>query len=236
MHDLIGERVYHRIGHLPGSRVGPGDHTLGDGPARAFCDPAAWQGSQEHIIITEKLDGTCVSVVRDGDEIIPALRSGHRADTSPYAMHQEFDKYVNKNWSTFIMLLDKGERIVGEWMAQAHGIRYNRLTDFFFAFDIRRDREWISYEVLKQRCEYVGISVVPLLYYGPQLAVEYVQRLTNRSAFRNKRPAEGVVLRREMHGRLMDMAQYVRSDHVAGLYLPGTENAVVSEPVWHTIV
>lgn len=235
LHHLLGEKVYHHIGHLPSSRVGPGDHTVDPGTARMFTDIVAWKGVQEHITIQEKLDGSCVSVIRNGEEIIPALRSGHRAETSPWEQHHRFAAYVSARWAAFRSLLRPNERVVGEWMAQAHGIRYGQLTDLFYVFDIRSDGVWLPALDVKRRCDQWNIETVPLLYYGPPLALEHIKRLTNRSAFRSKGCAEGAVLRREFNGRCVDIAKYVRQDHCPGIYIPGTENAVTSEPVWHVV-
>lgn len=233
VHDIIGEKPYHSIGHLPGSRVGPGDHKMQEGQARCFLE---LQDYRERIAVTEKLDGTCVSVIRQGYEMLAVQRNGHLCSESPYEMHHKFAEYVKQHETSFSLVLsDDGDRIVGEWVAQAHGIVYDNLPDMFFAFDLKEAGEWLDTLTMRRKVEGWGISTVPLIHYGMPLASEYWSKLTKRSAFRKKGPAEGLVFRRELDGQRIDIAKWVRADHTPGKFLPGTDRAITDTPVWNTL-
>src|SRR5438067_10124703 len=119
----LGMKSYGSIGHLPGSRRGPGDHGVNPGQARICCERA--RDRYDRIIVTEKLDGSNVGVARIGDEIVPLVRAGYRATTSRFEQHHLFAAWVRNRWELFAGLLTEGGRFCGEWLAQAHGTRYD---------------------------------------------------------------------------------------------------------------
>jgi hypothetical protein len=72
---------------------------------------------------------------RVGGELIPLGRAGYTAISSPYEMHHMFHQWAMGNKNRF-GFLKEGERVVGEWLAQAHGTKYDLWHDPFVAFDI----------------------------------------------------------------------------------------------------
>jgi len=88
----LGIRAYGHIPHLPGSRLGPGDHKVHEGQARIATEKA--RDRHDRIIVQEKLDGSCVSVAKINGEIVPLGRAGYRAVSSPYEMHIRFATWV----------------------------------------------------------------------------------------------------------------------------------------------
>lgn len=56
---LIGGKGYGSIGHLSGSRLGPSDSTIHFGQERILTEKA--RDKHDRIIVTEKLDGSCVA-------------------------------------------------------------------------------------------------------------------------------------------------------------------------------
>src|SRR5438552_14984978 len=115
----LGGRAYGHIPHLPGSRMGPGDHHCHQGQAQ-ICTTRA-RDRYDLIIVQEKLDGSCVSVARIEGTIVPLTRAGYRAETSLYKQHHLFAHWVYENADRFLSILAEGERLCGEWLAQAHG-------------------------------------------------------------------------------------------------------------------
>ena len=73
----MSDKVYHRIPHLPGSRVGRSDRTAAPTLA-GWCTVEARPGDE--VIVQEKLDGSCVAVARRQGELIALGREGRRAD------------------------------------------------------------------------------------------------------------------------------------------------------------
>jgi hypothetical protein len=130
----LRRKAYGSIGHLPNSRMGPGDHAVPEGMA-SICTERK-RDKHDRIIVQEKLDGSCCAVANVEGEIIPLGRAGWPAASSPYLQHRHFHDWAVERRTLFAAIIKPGERIVGEWLAQAHGTRYQLPYDPFVVFDI----------------------------------------------------------------------------------------------------
>lgn len=224
----LGQKAYGHIAHLPGSRMGPGDHKCHEGQARIATERA--RDRHDAIWVQEKLDGSCVSVARVGGELIPLSRAGYRAVTSPYFQHILWDGWVRDNYARFDALLDEGERVVGEWLAQAHGTRYDLSErDPFVAFDIMRGGDRLPYLEADLRLAR-WFRTPPLLVQGPASIETAMEHLGTFGKYGALDPVEGAVWRVERKGRVDFLAKYVRPDKVDGCYL---DSVTGQDPVWN---
>jgi hypothetical protein len=225
----LGIKAYGSIPHLPGSRMGPGEHTIEVGQSRI----AQYKVRDKHdrVYVQEKLDGSCVAVARVNGEIIPLGRAGYRAITSKYKMHIMFHNWVMENYERFDALLGEGERVVGEWLAQAHGTRYD-LTgrDPFVAFDIMTGVERVPVRDLSVRLEAVGLTSPYLIASGPTTIEYAMTALGEFGHYGALDPVEGAVWRIERKDKVDFLAKYVRPDKVDGSYL---DSVTGDEPVWN---
>ena len=215
---------------MPDSRLGPGDHHCSPGQA----DIATLRARDRHdvVIVQEKLDGSNVAVAKVGGLLLPLTRAGYHANTSPYAQHHRFAAWVHARWQQFDALLGEGERVCGEWLAQAHGTRYNlgfRLP--FVAFDIMRDQERASFSECSARCEAVDLPLPPLLSMGEPLSVERALSILGEGGFYGAIDAvEGAVWRVERGGKIDFLVKYVRPEKKDGAYL---ESITGEPPIWN---
>jgi ATP-dependent RNA circularization protein (DNA/RNA ligase family) len=108
----LGQKAYGSIPHLPYSRLGTGDHHIDQG--QALIATKKPRDRNDLIIVQEKLDGSNCSVAKVKGQILALGRSGHLAETSPYAQHQLFAKWVKANEERFDKLLNENERVAGE--------------------------------------------------------------------------------------------------------------------------
>ena len=92
------------------------------------------------IIVTEKLDGSNVCVVRVKGALVPLGRAGYPAISSKYEQHRLFANWVYERLNRFEFLAE-GERLCGEWLCQAHGTRYELKHEPFVVFDLMRISE-----------------------------------------------------------------------------------------------
>ena len=185
----LGQKAYGSIGHLPDSRLGPGDHRITDGQA-AICLHRP-RDRKDRIIVQEKLDGSCVALARIGDEIIALGRSGYAAASSPYEQHQLFAAWARTEpiATALLACLNDGERLVGEWLAQAHGTRYD-LTgrDPFVAFDLMTGHVRLPYDAFRDRVQSCALTIAPLLSDGPPIGIQdALDRLGTPRAIRRHR-------------------------------------------------
>jgi len=224
----LGRKSCGSIGHLPNSRLGPSDSCVTEGQAK-ICTVKA-RDKHDTIIVQEKLDGSNVGVALLNGEIIPLSRAGYHARTSPFEQHHLFADWVAKHENRFRSVLMEGERICGEWLAQAHGTIYSLGSQYepFAAFDIMRGANRITFNELQDRVFDV-FDMPALLNWGEPVSVEYALRQHQGYGVPCDE-IEGVVYRVERQGKVDFLAKYVRPDKVDGKYL---ESVTGQSNVWN---
>ena len=226
----LGRKCYGSIGHLPASRLGPGDHRINDGQARILT--VKTRDRHDRVIVCEKLDGSNVAVANVGGTILALGRSGYLAQTSSYEQHQLFAAWVRDNSDRF-SFLKEGERVCGEWLAQAHGTRYRLTHDPFVAFDIMCEDQRALFEEISPRLTEAGLAMPKLLFMGQgqSFAVAEAMKKLGKFGFHGAlEPAEGAVWRVERMGKVDFLGKYVRPDKADGRYLPELSG---TEAVWN---
>lgn len=225
----LGRRAYGSIGHLPQSRMGPGDHSVHAGQGEICLTKT--RDKHDLVIVQEKLDGSCVSVAKVNGVLHALGRAGWPAVSSPYLQHRMFANWVMANHDRFDRLLQDGERIVGEWLAQAHGTRYNLPHEPFVAFDLMRNDQRETYHIFLERignrftiprqlhCDFAAYPLGVML-----------EAIDDRSHHGALDPIEGAVWRIERKGKVDFLAKYVRPEKIDGAYLPELSGL---EPVWN---
>lgn len=226
----LGSKAYGSIPHLPGSRTGPADRTITEGQARICTERK--RDDRDRVIVQEKLDGSCCAVARIGDEVLPLTRAGYYAGDSPYLQHWLFAAWVALNRDRFAFLAD-GERVVGEWLAQAHGTFYNLPHEPFVVFDIMRGSERRPFQEVFKRVGPAGLTMPQLIgVNGPYPVEDALHRLDPR-IHGTVDKIEGVVYRVERAGKVDFLAKYVRPDKEDGKYLPEISHQSELWNLWH---
>lgn len=225
----LGRKAYGSIPHLPASRLGPGDHMVHDGQYQLCC--VRPRDRHDLITVEEKLDGSCCAVaLLASGEIVALGRAGHRAWSSRFEQHHFFARWVQAHEARFRAVLRPGERVVGEWLAQAHGTRYALPHEPFVVFDLfTADNQRLAHAALDARL--AGACVRPrVIHQGGSLSIAAVVDRLEPSGHGALDPVEGAVWRVERRGAVDFLAKYVRRAKVDGCYLP----AVSGQPaIWH---
>lgn len=229
----LGHRAYGSIPHLPGSKRGPGDH----GISQEQADLAIKKCKNRHfrVHVQEKVDGTNVSIAKINGEIIPLVRAGYVANTSPFSMHHLFYTWALKqDWGW----LPDNHRLCGEWILQAHGTRYNLVDGPFVAFDVMYEHTRL--------CLKDFTSLVPECFNRVHTFHTGVLSISDAMAALNDakgrfgfhyalEPVEGAIWRVEEYNtvekcwNLNFICKYVRPDSITGKYLP----EISGEEVWN---
>lgn len=232
----LGRKNYGSIPHLPGSRTGPGDHTCHEGQARIATEKA--RDRHDEIIVTEKLDGSNVGVALVNGKLHALGRAGYLAESSSHEQHRLFARWVEENAARFYRALCEGERLVGEWMAQAHGTRYDLSHEPFVLFDLMIEERRLLWEEIKWRAADGEFMTPAVLHEGGPLSIEDAMKILGECGYHGAiDPAEGAVWRIERDNlvdrhsgereRVVDyLVKYVRPDKIDGIYLDG-------DPVWN---
>lgn len=226
----LGKKCYGHIPHLPGSRVGPGDHKCHEGQKRIATEKV--RDKHDRIIVQEKVDGSNCGVALLNDTIYPLTRAGYVANTSPFEQHHFFYMWVLENGDRFRAVLSEGERICGEWLMQAHGTKYNLPHEPFVVFDIfTKDNKRICYSELLTRIG--GYFASPrLLHKGEPFSIENAIKAIEVSGHGAIDKVEGCVWRVEKNALINPgksgerkwvvdfLVKYVRPEKKDGIYLP----------------
>jgi len=228
MNKPLGRKTYGSIPHIQGSHAcTPGDHYIEAG--QSAIATTAVRDRDDVVIVQEKLDGSCVGVALEDGVLIPLGRAGYPAVSSPHLQHTMFHDWVRLNEDRFRAVLSNGERLVGEWLAQAHGTRYDLDgREPFVPFDLMvgMDREvWGHFIVRIREGEF---AMPPTVSLGRPCSVKRAfEILGDRGHYGAIDKPEGCIWRVERHDCVDFMCKFVRPDYVAGQYL------FDETPVWN---
>lgn len=232
----LGHKSYGHIPHLPGSRIGEGDHKCSDGQKRICCEKT--RDKHDKIIVQEKSDGSNVGIAKINGAIVPLTRAGYSADTSPFEQHHKFFDWVMANVKRFSECISEGERLCGEWLLQAHGTRYILPHEPFICFDIMRGMQRACYDELVDRLPSYDIVLPNTIHIGDSFSIESAMSILSVSGHGAIDPVEGAVWRVERN-ELIDkkkggerrwivdfLAKFVRPDKKDGYLLPEMNNGI----------
>ena len=218
INNKIIDKNYGSIPHLSTSKLTQqADKKIHIGQEKILTEKT--RDRHDVIIVTEKIDGSNVGVIRKNGELIAIGRSGYTAQSSPYRQHQLFASWVKKQ--TMFDWLPEGWRVCGEWCILRHGTVYD-ITDEspFVAFDIiDAENKRLPYLDFSFKCDRYNIIPVPTLHRGKPISIaEALQKLDGGYYGKPDKP-EGVVYRVERNGVVDFLAKWVRADKEDGKFL-----------------
>jgi hypothetical protein len=224
----LGQKAYGHIPHLPGSRLGVGDHHVTEGQARICCEKA--RDRHDWIVVQEKVDGSNVCVALLNGVLYPLIRAGYTAINSHYEQHHLFAGWAFEREDRFRAVLHEGERLCGEWLAQVHGTRYD-LTgrEPFVAFDLMTGTTRETHAVFMERVA-EHFTTPRVLHTGKPFPLAEALEAIKTSGHGALDPVEGAVWRAEHRGKVDFLAKYVRPDKLDGCYLPSQTGG---ESLWN---
>lgn len=210
---------------MPTSRLGSGEHHVHAGQAR-ICT-AKPRDRHDRIIVTEKLDGANVAVANIAGRIVPLGRAGYPAASAPQKHIRLFARWAESNSERWKAMLEPGEVLHGEWLAMAHGTRYDLPHEPFVAFDLTANGVRRPWDDLVSRSRIHSVVNPALISDGPPQPVSSVRIVIDRGGGHGVVPpdsVEGAVWRVERRGDFDFMAKWVRQGKVDGKYF--------GEPLW----
>jgi len=215
----LGHKAYGSIPHLPGSRLGPADHHCS--PGQVHIATVKTRDKHDMVIVQEKLDGSCCAVANIEGEIIALGRAGYPAKSSEYPVHHVFAAWVKEHEDQFSGLLYPGERLIGEFLAQAIGTRYELFHDPFVAFDLMVGSKRLSYRSFFKRVYPAGFTIPRVIaWQAAAYPLEEAILQIQDSGHGAIDPVEGVIYRVERKDEVDFLCKYVRHDKEDGKYFP----------------
>lgn len=212
-------KAYGSVPHLPGSRVGPEDHNIGQGVYRICCEKTTHP--DHRIIVQEKLDGTCVAVALVNGELHTMQRHGYPCLSSPHRNHHIFHEWAMANADRFRHVLREGERLVGEWLALAHGTLYDFASkpfEPFLAFDIIKRYRKLNFDDFRERVADT-FGQPHLIHDGGSIAIADAMEIHERHRYPSE-AVEGLVYRVQLRKKVLHVCKYVSPTKIDGKYLP----------------
>lgn len=225
----LGRKAYGSIPHLPGSRLGVGDHHCHPGQ-EAICTTKP-RDRHDRIIVTEKLDGGNVAIARVDGKLWALGRAGYPAITSPFEQHHVFHNWVHAGEARWMAALSDGEAVHGEWLALAHGTKYDLAHEPFVVFDLTKSGKRALFDEITDRSLRFGFVTPHVISDGPAIdVVSALVTLGECGRHGATEPVEGAVWRVERKGAVDFLAKYVRPDKIDGKYLSEIAGC---EPHWN---
>lgn len=205
---------YPSIPHLPNSKYGKDDKGIHAGMAQ-YC--ISKYRPDTKIIVTEKVDGSNVSIINE-DGVIKALsRGGYLAEHSNYEHHRNFASYVNDHYYYLLNRIPQGERVVIEDLTVPHGTIYkNAPRHLVIDWKLEKGRKlWDDYEDL------LGMPRIKTIYSGliPISVDDIKKAMPKKGFYKSKEGYEGLVYRVEREGKFDFLAKWVRHDYTPLKYL-----------------
>lgn len=148
------------------------------------------------LLVEEKVDGSQVAIGWKHGMPYAQGRSGH---ISQYDKRVAFDGMWSWIWRNCPKLeRTQGHLVFGEWMKPCHSVYYDRLPDFFLAFDVYDlgQKRFLDADAKAELLASWGLSAVRVLHRGP-LRKEGVPGLVDGvpSAYSTGQNVEGCVIK-----------------------------------------
>lgn len=230
----LNRKNYGSIPHLSNSKLGEGDYYISEGQERIITIKK--RDKHDIIYAYEKYDGSNVGIGKLNNQIFALTRAGYEAKSSPFALHHYFSDWVYKNEHIFIEMLAEGERITGEWLLQAHGLKYKIYGEpiiFFDYFTAKNER--LLQKDFKQIINKYGLKMPRLLHDGNPITVDKLLPILNNKTkdIESEDNPEGIVFRVERKDKVDFLAKWVRLDFPTGKYCINVDD---KDLIWNEII
>ena len=181
----------------------------------------------ERVVVEEKIDGANLGISFNKDGSMCLQNRGHYLFEPFVGQWEPLPKWI-KNWADvlFDILFDK-YILFGEWCYLKHSVFYNRLPDWFIAFDVfdKGNHRFLSTKRRNDVINKIGLPIVPLIYNG-FISKELIIGAKGKTIF-GEDEREGVYLRVDSNDYLIGRAKHVRSSFTQAIDTHWSKSTVV---------
>ena len=208
--------AYPRIPHLPHNP------NMSVGDIIASNDTAKIIWSSKNVSIQEKADGANLGIaIIDG---YPTMRNRDKflskATIKKTAAKQQFKFAWNWIYEHKKEIEKAGPySFYGEWLLAAHGINYNKLTDWFYVYDVLDQKKCLFLDILEAQkiAEDAGLSFIKPLHYG---SIDNYEQLIafaeDKTSLAENEQREGIVVKVSDGKYITNLFKMVRSGYEQG--------------------
>lgn len=165
--------------------------------------------------VEEKIDGANLGISFDEDGSIRFQNRGNWLEGKLTGQWERLRGWAAGHEAALRAHLPQNHVLFGEWCYAKHSVFYDRLPDWFVAFDIydSATQKFWSAERRNSLLQPAGIFPVPKIASGRFTLQQLTQMLEKPSEFGTE-PREGIYIRHEQDGRLIARAKLVRPGFV----------------------
>lgn len=169
---------------------------------------------RDEVIIEEKIDGANIGISVSPDYTLSIQNRGAFLERPSPLQFRPLWGWLGTRSDQLISELGQDLILFGEWCYAVHSIRYDRLPDWFIAFDIY-DRSACAYFAADRRNEILkklDLHPIPRIAKGHFCLAQITKLLEDSSSAFGSSKVEGLYLRREAQGWLEQRGKVVRSE------------------------
>jgi len=181
---------------------------------------------QHDVVVEEKVDGANLGISFDSVGNIRAQNRGAYLPLPGSGQWKKLGDWLTPRTDTLFEHLSDRYILFGEWCYAQHSIFYDRLPDWFLAFDIydREKRRFLATVHRDCLLREMHISKVPAIARG-QFSYLEIQDLLLQSKLTNH-PAEGIYLRMDQGDWLENRAKLVRPSFIQAVEQHWSRSAI----------
>ncbi len=165
------------------------------------------------LFIEEKIDGANLGLSIIDNKIVAQNRS-HYVNSEYSSQFKTLDQWIFKNSNDLWTILGTDMILFGEWMYAQHSILYNRLPDYFLAFDLysKKYNKFLSRHKMEEILKDTNISIIKILHKKSFKNLKEISDLINEPSNYYDGPIEGIYIRKCSTEFLEHRAKIVRPD------------------------
>jgi len=174
----------------------------------------------QSLIIEEKVDGSNLGISKDKDFNIIFQNRGKIITSASHTQWKGLDNWIKQHPGIWEVLTSEDVILFGEWCHYKHSIVYDRLPDYFIAFDlfIKSENKFLSRAQLEQRLATSGIPIINKISEGQVHSKQsLLALLETKSAYRSKGTVEGIYIRIDDQQYNIYRGKIVRPDFTQGI-------------------
>jgi ATP-dependent RNA circularization protein (DNA/RNA ligase family) len=171
------------------------------------------------VVIEEKVDGANLGISFDNNGELSVQNRGQYLSKPFQGQFRELSTWIAPHTESLFDALGNDYILFGEWCAARHSIPYDRLPDWFLAFDVYDKRAGLFFSTSRRGTliRQVGLSSVPILFKKHTTLDELFSSInTLKSAYRSG-SLEGIIIRSETDEWLNARAKLVLQDFTGGI-------------------
>lgn len=188
---------YPSLRHLPWKPNNKGDNIASEEEASIIFNSS--------ILIQEKIDGAnCGMTFLDGHPVVRSrtkiLRKGQDLKNPSLKQFASAWNWMHENQQKFEQLAEIGPySVYGEWMIQQHGMVYDRLSDWFIAYDLYdyEKQHFLAAHISDQILKSLMFETIPalILLDSKIVSYEFLEELANKTSFFSEQLREGIIVK-----------------------------------------